>query len=68
VRGVIEDAPPLSIDRIDVVSAEDLSPMERVEGEALLLVSARVHVAGQPDVLLIDNLRLPARMPAAGAA
>jgi len=68
VRRAIEDAPPLSIDRIDLVSAEDLSPVESAEREALLLVSARVHVEGQPDVLLIDNLHLPARMPAASAA
>ena len=68
VRRAIEDAPPLSIDRIDLVSAEDLSPVESAEGEALLLVSARVHVEARPDVMLIDNLHLPAPMPAASAA
>ncbi|HVW18666.1 MAG TPA: pantoate--beta-alanine ligase, partial [Solirubrobacteraceae bacterium] len=45
---------------LELVDADDLAPVERLDGEALLVVAARVG-----DVRLIDNAVLRAPIPEA---
>jgi hypothetical protein len=58
---VLTTEPLVRLEYAEVVGAGDLRPLERLEGEVLVAVAARVG-----DVRLIDNMTI--RIDAAGAS
>jgi pantoate--beta-alanine ligase len=58
VRKGIEDEELLTVDHVEVVGAQDLEPLKRLQHFSLISVSATVQVEGREPVRLIDNIRV----------
>jgi len=55
VRTILAEAPAGEIDYVEIVDADDLTPVDHIEGETLIALAVRFG-----DVRLIDNMRVSA--------